>query len=147
MRYSKYLLILVAITLSLAACKPASNPTSLEIEESFTLRLEDGYNEIVASDGTKVELLEVNDSRCPLNVECVQAGQALVKLKISEPEKEPREVELVGITPLGDGKSSEPMGDGYLLLLDVKPYPQADKQLEQDEIEVELIWSKNPPIG
>lgn len=79
--FNKYLLALFCFTgLLISSCEKDSiefdNPFELMENESIVLQ---GNN-----NGLKITLQSVNDSRCPINAFCVSAGNARIKLKMSD---------------------------------------------------------------
>jgi len=78
---NKYLIVLVCFTgLLISSCEKDSiefdSPFELKENESIVLQ---GNN-----NGLKITLQEVNDSRCPVNALCISAGNARVKLRLSD---------------------------------------------------------------
>lgn len=59
-----------------AAPQPDLNPVSLSYQKAATVR--------TSGSDLKVELKEVNDSRCPINADCVSAGSAKLVFAISD---------------------------------------------------------------
>ncbi|MFA6944570.1 MAG: hypothetical protein WC220_01600 [Pedobacter sp.] len=74
----KYLLAIVCLTcLLISSCEK----DSIEFDSPFEL----GVNEsIILSGGLSITLESVNDSRCPINAFCISAGNARVKLRMSD---------------------------------------------------------------
>jgi len=62
--------------------KPVENPANnlQEFGKAVTLKLND---KITFSDGLVVILTEINDSRCPKDVQCIWAGEISVVLELS----------------------------------------------------------------
>jgi hypothetical protein len=80
----------------------------------------------VTSDGIKIQFEEVlEDSRCPLDVQCVWAGQARVKVTISGPEMPEETLELIV------GKKEKNVlcvkGEYVLKAMNLAPYPDTTK--------------------
>ncbi|HQT22310.1 MAG: hypothetical protein B7X86_02990 [Sphingobacteriales bacterium 17-39-43] len=78
---NKYLLALVCFTgLLISSCEKDSidfdSPFELKENESIVLQ---GNN-----NGLTITLQSVNDSRCPINALCISAGNARVKLRMSD---------------------------------------------------------------
>ncbi len=101
---------------------PTASATTLMVEfnKTFTLRVADtavlGNNQL-----TLTFLQVVEDSRCPTNVECVQAGQARISLQVEQPGKTAETFELNSQPPLNQTQFTY---QGYTIeLLDLTPYP------------------------
>ncbi len=64
------------LTLLLTACSLSGatygSPTTFEVEDSVTFE-----------DGLTVKLLEINDSRCPADVQCIWAGELSGNFELS----------------------------------------------------------------
>lgn len=137
----KFFVFIMLLTL-LAACNPApvaETVAPIEYSAAFTLGLEEGTNSANFPNRVTVTLLSVNDSRCPIDVECVWAGMVEVELELAELLHEPRTVKLY----LGDTGDDQPtfleIDSGYLTLLSVTPLPENAKEILPAEIEVELV--------
>ena len=50
-----------------------------------TIVLARGQQTVIAAESLTVELVEINDSRCPTKVTCIWAGHAAVTLQVSKP--------------------------------------------------------------
>ena len=50
-----------------------------------TLVLVHGQKTVIADESLTVELVEINDSRCPVKVTCIWAGHAAVTLQVGKP--------------------------------------------------------------
>ncbi|MBV9774931.1 MAG: hypothetical protein JO040_13340 [Gemmatimonadetes bacterium] len=108
-------LVCVALT---AACALTTQP-SPALDEDFSVRL----GESVSVDGGQltVGLREVpEDSRCPTDVQCVRAGEAVVTLNLVRPGKQPSTLTL-RTTP---GKDVAAFDEYRVELRDVNPKPR-----------------------
>jgi hypothetical protein len=78
------------------------------------------------SSGTQMEFLRVlEDSRCPVNVECITGGVARIMLKVKPKGGKARTVELA----IGDIKTFATVGRYKIELLDLKPLPGEPRKL------------------
>jgi len=118
-----------ALAYVLGACAPqefsASAPISIQLE-SITVKLTTGQEVTLKDAGLRLKLLEVNDSRCPQNVQCFWAGEVGITLEIAK----------IGVqyvrqpvyTLLDASARSEPkrvLAEGYeLRILEVTPSSQ-----------------------
>jgi len=111
-KFSLILLLFVA-TLGFSQTEVAKTP-------QIVFKIELGTT--VTNDGVKIQFEEVlEDSRCPVNVQCVWAGQAKVKVNISGPNIPEESLELIV------GKKDKDVlsiVDGYVLkAMNLAPYP------------------------
>lgn len=87
---------------------------------------------------------EINDSRCPLNVTCVQAGEARVLLVIRRPGAEDAlELAVRGLCQDDTGPCGQ-AGDrlGYRFeLLFVYPYPSEGVEVGPEDYAIKLVVS------
>ena len=79
----------------------------------------------------------MEDSRCPLNAECIWAGQAKVRFNVNG--------ELVVLT-LGElienDKNTFDLGNGLVLkLLDITPYPGSEEKNGQPSVRLVVVHS------
>lgn len=109
-RHLRSLVLAMLLVVSLVGCAATGPVTSPLIEGPVRL------GEIAAVDGPKVRPDQViEDSRCPADVQCIQAGRLIVK-----------------VTVIGGGWSKQvdltlgipvPVADGMLTLVDATPVP------------------------
>lgn len=75
---------------------------------------------------------EVEDSRCPIDVQCIWEGRVVVTLEVSVGDEDP---ETVRLTNHPDGLREE--GDSDLVerlqLVDVEPYPHSEHPTERSD--------------
>jgi hypothetical protein len=116
-------LFLVAFALAVASCR---KPITVALDTPF--RLEVGRAARVAKSDLDLYFRRVqSDSRCPANVTCITAGEAIVVLegRILEGPVEPFEVGLPGGAVQQDSIPKRAY-DGYRIqLLKLDPYPTA----------------------
>jgi len=89
---------------------------------------------------TVVPIEVVEDSRCPEDVQCIQAGTVRINVRIGD------EIETTEkIITLGE---KEVFGDISVRLIDVKPYPNSKKTIERDDyvFTFEIKGKTNPSI-
>jgi hypothetical protein len=112
--------VLLAITLSnLAACAAPSAPSE---GASYTVGVIRGQRAVLSRESLAIELSSVDDSRCPPKVQCVQAGQVSVTLRVSQAGEASELVTLA--MPGGTSRPGEGRILGYRISLqDVSPRP------------------------
>jgi hypothetical protein len=104
-------------------------------------------NESVKFGSEKLEITLVSnaDSRCPLNVNCIQAGKAKITLKLTKDGKEEMlELESKGLCQAEDGScGSTGSVNGYTVkLINVYPYPTEPKTDDAKAVYAKLIVTK-----
>jgi hypothetical protein len=111
----------------LTACRNAQNPffpvaeLSIQLDQPFALTLDQQAK--LTEEGLTVTFQKVlEDSRCPSNVQCVEAGQARILIDVTHLDQSPVTFEMNTNPPLKlDVISSE----GFQIrLLELNPYPE-----------------------
>ncbi|MEM7084734.1 MAG: hypothetical protein AAF489_01050 [Bacteroidota bacterium] len=70
--------------------------TQTEVVQTPQIAFKIGLGTTVSNDGVKIQFKEVlEDSRCPLNVQCVWAGQARVRVMVSGPDLPEESLDLI----------------------------------------------------
>jgi hypothetical protein len=116
----------------LAAC--ANDPTGPEVDESFTLA--PGECTTLEPTGTHVRFLRVaGDSRCPLQVQCVWAGDAAVVLEIAPRDGDAMEHTL----HTNEEPKAVVLGRYELTLLELSPYPVVPGDIDPDDYRATLV--------
>jgi hypothetical protein len=85
--------VLVFLAAFAGACSSPSGPDRVALDRPFELRV--GEAVVVFPDGVRISFQEVrNDSRCPIDVQCVWAGDAEVVLQVETSPEDREEVTL-----------------------------------------------------
>lgn len=102
---------------------------SAQVDNQDTITIEEGETVTLASLGAALTFVDKSeDSRCPIDVECVWAGRATVQLNLVITNQPPAAFALT----LGDAPDQRRDEDGYpvidtlglrITLLDLRPYP------------------------
>ena len=132
---SRILCVIIAITgLFLAGCTPENDEGTVKLQESFTLSL--GQTVLIREENLQVTFIEVlEDSRCPRDVACIQAGQARCLVQFHKNDVT-RNVELAE-----PGLNDQILWKTYLdyqVKFNLQPYPVADKTTEPDDYQLHL---------
>jgi hypothetical protein len=90
------------------------------MNQPFTLSI--NGEAILAAEGLTLQVLSVEDSRCPKGANCVVIGEAKVKLALSRAGKALGTLELI----IPAHPKTTYLGGYYLRLLDVLPYPDTN---------------------
>jgi hypothetical protein len=130
-RLNRMRLALLAV-LALGACRPV---TTVEPEREFTLAVGQEAR-ISGSDITLVIDSVANESRCPSDVTCIQAGDADVRLRVRDGQesshtihalKEPRSASFNGYT---------------ITLVELSPTPRSTVRIQQRDYRARLRLSR-----
>lgn len=93
---------------------------------------------------------EVEDSRCPIDVQCIWEGRVVVTLEVSVGDEDP---ETVRLTNHPDGLREDEDGDlaERLRLVDVEPYPHSERPIERSDyralIQIKAASSDSTPTA
>jgi hypothetical protein len=114
-----------ALTIAIAtlgAC--ATVETAVVAEPGVEFELPLGKTATLNASGVRITFQQVKeDSRCPVDVQCVWAGEAKIQLTVSRPGS-PDDVKVISITPPNNETSS---GDVRIRFVGPAPVPrQAD---------------------
>jgi len=117
-----------------AAPQADLNPISLSSEKAATVR--------ASGSDLKVELKEVNDSRCPINANCVSMGSAKLVFSISDASNQVN----VNFEFKGGSKNEQVFklgGTEYVLTVtEVLPYPELPKSPKLEEYKIAVSIEK-----
>jgi hypothetical protein len=128
----------------LAACASPSGQTSAAaqsgaLDQPFTLK--PGEQRSINSGGIAVRFEGVaSDSRCPRDVQCITAGEAVVRVTATLPGRPAQQIEL-RTTPAG---SSAAAGDFTLTLTDLQPVPVSTQETRASDYRATFVVSKRP---
>jgi hypothetical protein len=114
---------ILALTLSILFIFGMTTSSSAQTAEMLTIKA--GQQKVAKTSRLKIKFISVTeDSRCPVGVDCVWAGNAKVKVQIIG-SRSTKEFEFnTTMGPKGD------MLDGWAIYLeDLTPVPQANKKL------------------
>jgi hypothetical protein len=114
-------------SVSLGCAGHATQPSQVPLGQSFELR---PGSSATLRDGLKVTFDGVrSDSRCPMDVRCVWAGDAIITVRLSQPAGSQVERELHT-----DTSGSEASYLAYVIkLVTLVPYPRSDRQIPPDD--------------
>lgn len=108
--------------------------TSLTYQKATTVR--------TSGSDLKVELKDVNDSRCPMNANCVSMGSAKLELSISDASNQVN----VSFEFKGDSKNEQVFklgGTEYILTVtEVLPYPELPKSPKLEDYKIAVSIEK-----
>ena len=121
---------LILAVVALGACATVETAVVAEPGVEFALPL--GQTATLNASGVRIAFNRVNeDSRCPVDVQCVWAGEAKIQLTVSRPGS-PDDVKVISITPPNNETSS---GDVRIRFVGLAPVPrQADAGKPRDYV-------------
>ncbi|HMR81727.1 MAG TPA: hypothetical protein PKE30_01295 [Niabella sp.] len=115
------------------SCSRRSVSVGEEMTKSYSLKV----NEKAAVANAVITLKQVNDSRCPVNVNCVRAGEAIAVLNVVINNNSERNINLCtgadcNARALSETYTLSSDGEKYLFRLDsITPYPGKGSQEEK----------------
>ncbi|KKT72646.1 MAG: hypothetical protein UW70_C0104G0006 [Candidatus Peregrinibacteria bacterium GW2011_GWA2_44_7] len=93
------------------------------------------------SDDLVLVLNEVSDSRCPADVQCIRAGEVVVKASVFKGEERLDDVTLQ--LAVGDQvPAQEGVGDYRIELVEVTPYPKSGVAVTPEQYQVTFKVAK-----
>jgi len=135
----KNLLCLSSIVLFLSSCAEHNLPCTSDPQlwkQKVTREIHFGKRICDTDDKTGVQFFDVKESRCPKDVECIQAGKVVVTLHVIEDEKMLSSFEISDQEPV---KEIEVRGELYIFnLLKVEPYPEHVNPVKLSKYRIQL---------
>jgi len=146
-----FCLFCLVTLLWIAACDAVEPSSSTpEVDEVLSVQLDQPFNIPVDQPAqlaetelefTFQEVLE--DSRCPSNVQCVEAGQARISLSVSQMGQTPTILEMNTNPPLKLDVVT--YKDFQIRLLELNPYPKdIDQHIPTEAYEATLVITDSP---
>lgn len=124
---------LALVGVLLASCAgSAARPGDVDYGERFTLNI--GEAVTIGDDGLRMTFEEVSlDSRCPIDVVCVQAGEVVTVFRFeTDGASEARELSTA------PGRNATTYGRFRAELIGIQPVPRSDRTIEPEEYVAEL---------
>ena len=127
-------LILNGFLALIGGCSEAALPPDTETKVSLesaaaaelnkeTLHVGLRLDRTITADGLQIRWLHVNDSRCPIGVECFWEGQVTVTLEVRSGSLAAEKVEL--LLRAGMNNNEATINGNVVSLLGVEPYPRS----------------------
>jgi len=108
----------------LAACTTMARGSTVQARLDEPFQLPKGQTATVASERLTVRFTNVeSDSRCPVNVQCIRAGEARVHFELRQPGREPEDLILATV---GAQPRYATWGAYDLHLVALEPQPRTD---------------------
>jgi hypothetical protein len=95
-----------------------------------------GYHECISDYGNRNTICfdsVITESRCPENVECIWAGEAIVRFRFEKYGKEPRFIDL------HTGTNDTIIDDYKFSFIDLLPYPNTDHPTSPEDYKAKVI--------
>lgn len=129
-----YIIILAIILIS---CEKENAPDSFPLGIENEFKINDVYHS--SDNSLKFSITEINDSRCPSDVECIWAGKADVTIKLESPVSES-----FVLSTLNNAlySSKDTVGNYSFQLIDVSPYPVSTQIIKFEDYKVTLKIEK-----
>ena len=127
------MILLIGLTASCSGSSPAE--TNVNLGQQFNLKF--AQTASINGEPLMIKFSQlVSDSRCPTGAVCVWEGEVSCLLDITYQNVLNQKI----ITKSGsstDLASSD--FDAYIILFDVQPYPEVDKQIKDEDYSLKLI--------
>ncbi len=132
-----FLLVIVVLSLGLGSCASITYERYQQLDKEFSLQI--GGTAVLASENMVITFKEViTDSRCPKNVTCIRAGQVSCLTEVTKGGT----LNKLVLTQPGLSDPATESFNGYKVAFNVTPYPEAGKQIAQNEYRLVLTVSK-----
>jgi hypothetical protein len=134
---TSFVLVVFFVSFSPLFAQQPRKAEVVRLGQEFELKI--NQEAAIEGEGLAVAFESVlQDGRCPEGVDCVWAGNAKVKVKLSKQKQTPGAIELnTGVSP----KSSSYL-DYEIKLVALNPRPKADKVVDPKEYKATLIVAK-----
>ena len=130
-------LMLVLLTAWLSAPAVGERAQDVRLGEQFDLNID--QTATIAGEGLEIGFEDVvSDSRCPRGVQCVWAGVAVIRLSV-ERAPDPRATLTLRVPSTS---STGTYGKYSLSIVDVKPYPDANRPHRREDYVVTLTVTR-----
>ena len=117
----------ILIVLLMIGCAGPTQPDRVPKDKPFDLRIGESA---LTTDDVRIKFDTVrSDSRCPSDVNCVRAGEAVIALTLSKEGEIPVGREL-DTTP---ARSSTTFLNFTITLSQLQPYPRSDRQIRPED--------------
>jgi hypothetical protein len=143
MRSRQWIALTWLLALALIGCDSGgstSGPQSVTLDKSFQLRL--GATAVLSPDNVQITFAKMSqDSRCPSDVQCAWAGQAVVQIQVAPPGGAPETADLT-LGPSPQPQASATFGQYAVEFRDLEPYPITTIPINPNDYIATLVVSK-----
>ena len=136
---SKRFCCLLSLVLVIALLSGCSSALKAFLGSEFTLSV--GQNARNASESMEIKFIAVTeDSRCPKNVQCIQAGKVSCDVEITKDGvKNHVLLTQTGLTE----NTNEYTYQNYTIVFEVSPYPEAGNEIDNGDYRLSLTFNKS----
>jgi len=136
---SKRFCFLLGLVLGITLLSGCSNTLKASLGSEFTLSV--GQNARIASGSMEIKFIAVTeDSRCPKNVQCIQAGKVSCDVEITKDGVKSH----ILLTQTGlTNNSNKYTYQNYTIAFEVSPYPEAGKEIASRDYRLSLTINKS----
>lgn len=114
----------ILVILPLMACGKPDPPASVRLGEKFTLPYQ---SKTTVGKALEIRFVKVEDSRCPVDVNCFWAGNGKVMLEVSQPGVSTPSTTIELDTNKAVGPSSRTFAGFTITLHDLEPKPKTPR--------------------
>ncbi|HEY7508175.1 MAG TPA: hypothetical protein VH677_03530 [Nitrososphaera sp.] len=146
--YAVAVIAALAASLVLVAVQGAAEAQSSDRQLNKFFRLKVGQSVNIPSEDMTVIFEEVTeDSRCPADVECIQAGQATARIILGWAETGIGTASLTTLPGSILSEDSQTVGDYVVVMHSLRPYPTQAGEPIDDEDYVAIVMVAKPRTG
>ena len=129
--------LLIACLIFFSCSDSLTNYNEVSLDKEFSLGV--GESAIISQHGITIKFKWVDDdSRCPMDVLCIWAGNAVVVLELKESNRNEQSIKL---NTFLNPKSIE-YSDLIIELKELTPYPKSSEKISADDYVAKLIVKK-----
>ena len=138
---SRHSFLILLLAAALLACRPYVSQDAFASKLDTEVTLGPGERAVFTQEQLEVRFMGIlEDSRCPINLTCVWAGEVRVRLTIQKGTGEPAPLDI----RMGD---SEPIDAWRLSVLDVSPQPMSNEKIPLNRYRVTLKLQRAEPAA
>jgi hypothetical protein len=142
LKYGRFILILIGIVLAVSGCYH-TGIIRANLDEEFTLSI--GQQVIIPGENLRLTFTGVSeDSRCPASVNCIQEGQVVCNILITQADSSTSATLIQ--SGLTDKYAITTMG-GYILCFNLTPYPQDEHPIPSGLYRLHMVITRLPELS
>ena len=146
--YAVAVIAVLAASLVFVAVQDAAKAQSSDRQLNKFFRLKVGQSISIPSQEMTVTFAEVTeDSRCPADVQCIQAGQATARIELEWNATGVGEASLTTLPGSILSEDSQTVGDYVVVMHSLRPYPAQAGEPIDDEDYVAIVMVAKPRTG
>jgi hypothetical protein len=139
---------LLSSAFALAALQGAEAQSSSDRQLNKFFRLKVGQSVNIPSQNLTITFADVTeDSRCPADVQCVQAGQATALVQVEQAGEELDDASLTTLPGSILSEDSQMVGDYVVVMHSLRPYPSSADEPIGEEDYVLIMMVAKPRAG